>query len=113
VKQNIIPADAARNAADTTSVLTKLAKTLLLGQLRNIRDGRLRLIDADHDETFGAVTAAGPFDVTLRVTNPRFYSDVAFAGTVGAGEAYINDYWHLRQSHRPGPPDGDQSSLDE
>ena len=94
MKQNIIPAVAARHSADSVSALTKLAKTLLLAQLRKIRDGRLRLIDSDLDETFGAVTDAGPFDVTLRVTNPRFYSDVAFAGTVGAGEAYINGYWH-------------------
>jgi cyclopropane-fatty-acyl-phospholipid synthase len=28
------------------------------------------------------------------VRNPAFYSDVVFAGTVGAGEAYINGYWH-------------------
>jgi cyclopropane-fatty-acyl-phospholipid synthase len=28
------------------------------------------------------------------VRSPRFYSDVVFAGTVGAGEAYMNGYWH-------------------
>jgi cyclopropane-fatty-acyl-phospholipid synthase len=94
VKQDIIPADAAEYSADGVSALTKLAKTLLLGQLRKIRHGRLRLIDSDLDETFGAVTEAGPFDVTIRVTSARFYSDVVFAGTVGAGEAYINGYWH-------------------
>ena len=94
MKQDIIPADAAEYSADGVSALTKLAKTLLLGQLRKIRHGRLRLIDSDLDETFGAVTEAGPFDVTIRVTSARFYSDVVFAGTVGAGEAYINGYWH-------------------
>jgi cyclopropane-fatty-acyl-phospholipid synthase len=31
--------------------------------------------------------------VTLRVHSQRFYSDVAFTGTVGAGEAYINGLW--------------------
>ncbi len=93
MKQNIIPADAASNIVEGVSALTRLARHLLLGQLRKIRDGRLRVIDSDLDETFGAVTEAGPFDVTIRVLSPRFYSDAVFAGTVGAGEAFINDYW--------------------
>jgi cyclopropane-fatty-acyl-phospholipid synthase len=92
VKPSIIPADLAARP-DRTSVLTKVAKTLLLGQLRKIRDGRLRLIDADLVETFGTITEAAPFEVTIRVRNPRFYSDVVFAGTLGSGEAYMNDYW--------------------
>ena len=93
MKQNIIPADATQQSRDGLSPLTKLARSLLLGQLRKIRDGRLRIIDGPGTETFGAVTLAGPFDVTIRVRNPRFYSDSVFAGTVGAGEAYINGYW--------------------
>lgn len=94
MKQNIIPADAARPAEETLSALTRLARSLLLAQFRKIRFGRLRFIDSGQDESFGNITAAAPFDVTIRVRNPRFYSDVVFAGTVGAGEAYINGYWH-------------------
>lgn len=94
MKQNIIPADAARRCEETESALTRLARTLLLTQLRKIRYGRLRLIDLSVDESFGSVCEAASFDVTIRVRSPRFYSDVVFAGTVGAGEAYINGYWH-------------------
>ena len=93
MKQTIVPIDVAEKP-ESLSVLGKMAKSLLLGQLRKIRDGRLRLIDADFVETFGAVTEAAPFDVTIRVRNPRFYSDVVFAGTLGSGEAYMNGYWH-------------------
>jgi cyclopropane-fatty-acyl-phospholipid synthase len=94
VKPNIIPADAVHSARATESPLTRLARQLLLGQLRKIRHGRLRLVDLGADESFGTVTAAAPYDVTLRVRSPRFYSDAVFAGTVGAGEAYMNGYWH-------------------
>jgi cyclopropane-fatty-acyl-phospholipid synthase len=94
VKPNIIPADAVQSARATESALTRLARHLLLGQLRKIRYGRLRLVDLGADESFGTVTAAAPYDVTLRVRSPRFYSDAVFAGTVGAGEAYVNGYWH-------------------
>jgi cyclopropane-fatty-acyl-phospholipid synthase len=92
VKPTIIPADAAREP-ERVPALTRLARTLLVGQLRKIRHGRLRLIDAQGDESFGGVTPEGPFDVTIRVRHARFYSDAVFAGTVGAGEAYINGHW--------------------
>jgi cyclopropane-fatty-acyl-phospholipid synthase len=93
VKPTIIPAEVADKPAERLSVLTKLAKALLLGQLRRIRDGRLRLIDGGSVETFGAITEAAPFEVTIRVRSPRFYSDVVFAGTLGSGEAYMNGLW--------------------
>ena len=94
MKPNIIPAAAAGPAVEHLSALTRLARHLLLAQFRKIRFGRLRFVDSGRDQTFGGVTDAAPYDVTIRVRNPRFYSDVVFAGTVGAGEAYINDYWH-------------------
>ena len=93
MKPSIIPVDVA-DTSEGESTLTRLARTLLLGQLRKIRDGRLRLVDSGWVETFGAITENAPFDVTIRVHNPRFYSDVVFAGTLGSGEAYMNGYWH-------------------
>ena len=94
MKPNIIPADVSEQAGETLSPLTRLARSLLLSQLRKVRYGRLRLVDCGQDETFGSVSEATPLDVTIRVRSPRFYSDVVFAGTVGAGEAYMNGYWH-------------------
>ena len=93
MKPSIIPVDVA-DTSESESTLTRLARTLLLGQLRKIRDGRLRLVDSGWVETFGAITENAPFDVTIRVHNPRFYSDVVFAGTLGSGEAYMNGHWH-------------------
>lgn len=94
MKPNIIPAHATQDMVESVSALTRLARTLLIGQLRKIRYGRLRLVDGALHESFGNVTEATPLDVTIRVRSQRFYSDVVFAGTVGAGEAYINGYWH-------------------
>jgi len=31
----------------------------------------------------------------VTVTHPQFYPDVAFGGTIGAGEAYMAGYWHV------------------
>jgi cyclopropane-fatty-acyl-phospholipid synthase len=94
VKPSIIPADAAAQSVEPVSALTQLAKRVLIGQLRKIAHGRLRLIDGRCVESFGAVTEAAPFDVTIRVHSPRFYSEVVFGGTLGSGEAYMHGYWH-------------------
>jgi cyclopropane-fatty-acyl-phospholipid synthase len=79
----------------TTSVspLTRLAKHLLLSQLQKIQHGRLRIIDADTNRSFGNLTESGPFEVTLRVRDPHFYSNAVFGGTTAAGEAYVRGYW--------------------
>ena len=29
----------------------------------------------------------------MRVHDPRFYTEIAFGGSVGAGEAYMRGYW--------------------
>jgi cyclopropane-fatty-acyl-phospholipid synthase len=94
VEQDIIPSHAADYSTEDFSAAAKLARTLLLSQLRKIQHGRLHLIDQDRQDTFGAVTALGAFDVTIRVRDPRFYVDAVFAGTTGAGEAYMHGYWH-------------------
>jgi len=93
MKTNIIPTALSAARAEPVSLLTRLARASLLGQLAKIRHGRLRLIDGDFDRSFGRLTEQGPFEVTLRVRSPRFYSDVVFAGTVGSGEAYLNGHW--------------------
>jgi cyclopropane-fatty-acyl-phospholipid synthase len=93
VKENIIASDAAEYSNEDLSLLTRLAKNLLVGQLKKIRFGRLRLSDTGDTQTFGNVSTEGPFDVTIRVRNPRFYSDAVFGGTTGAGEAYMHGAW--------------------
>jgi cyclopropane-fatty-acyl-phospholipid synthase len=93
VKENIIASTAVEQAPDEVSLLTRLAKRLLLGQLRKIRYGRLRLIDSGATYSFGQLSAQGPFDVVIRVRTGRFYSDAVFGGTTGAGEAYMHGAW--------------------
>ncbi len=31
----------------------------------------------------------------MHVHDPRFYSDIAFGGSIGAGEAYMQGYWSV------------------
>jgi cyclopropane-fatty-acyl-phospholipid synthase len=97
VKENSITSETADYATEPgnarLSLLDRLARALLLSQLKKIRYGRLRLLDGGVTQSFGHVSAEGPFDVTIRVRSPRFYSDAVFGGTTGAGEAYMHGAW--------------------
>jgi cyclopropane-fatty-acyl-phospholipid synthase len=94
MRPSIIPAPAdTQDQPQHLSLLTRLAKSLLLSQLNKIQFGRLRLVDGSQERVFGRVTTEAPFETTIRVRSPAFYSDAVFGGTVGAGEAYMNDTW--------------------
>jgi cyclopropane-fatty-acyl-phospholipid synthase len=43
--------------------------------------------------SLSACSADCGLGATITVHDPRFYSDVAFGGSVGAGEAYIRGWW--------------------
>jgi cyclopropane-fatty-acyl-phospholipid synthase len=72
----------------------RLAQRLLFAQLDKLQAGRLRVVDGGSSRSFGTgPTADAPYDVTLRVRDPSFYGDAVFAGTTGAGEAYMRGAW--------------------
>lgn len=73
------------------SRLDRLARRAVLSRLGCIRFGSLTLKEGGRTHRFGDPQA----DVcaTVTVTDPRFFADVAFAGTIGGGEAYIRGYW--------------------
>ena len=67
--------------------LRSFARGLVLSRLAALRHGRLRLRNGDEVLDFGA--SSGPPDATLTVLDPAFYADIAFGGSVGAGESYM------------------------
>ena len=71
----------------------RLARRLLLQRLKNLKTGCLTLVDGDEQFTFG--DPAGPEDlrVTVTVNDQRFYRNLVFGGSIGAGESYMADYW--------------------
>ena len=73
--------------------LDGIAKRALLNRLNDLHDGKLILIDGDLRHEFGKVTNRCSLTASVRVKHPRFYSDIAFGGSIGAGEAYMTDYW--------------------
>ncbi len=72
--------------------LQNLARNLVLKRLQGLQHGHLLIIEGNSRHGFGSATA-DDIQVTIHVEDPRFYGDIAFGGSVGAGEAWMLGYW--------------------
>jgi len=74
------------------SMLDGLARRIVLRQLEHLERGELRLSDGAGDFRFGS-PGRGEMSVRISVADPRFYSELAFGGSIGGAEAYMHGYW--------------------
>jgi cyclopropane-fatty-acyl-phospholipid synthase len=66
-----------------------LAERLVRSRLARLEHGVLRL----GGETYGARTARCALEARVEIHDARFWGEVAWGGSVGAGEAYMLGYW--------------------
>jgi cyclopropane-fatty-acyl-phospholipid synthase len=69
-----------------------LAKSQVLKRLQNLHAGQLTVLDGTEQYVFGQAVPQAPV-ATITVMDPRFYGEIAFGGSIGAGEAYMLGYW--------------------
>ena len=74
--------------------LDTFAKRALLSRLHQLKNGQILLRDGE-TYRFGRTTAQCPLSVVVTVNDPLFYSEIAFGGSIGAGEAYMAGLWHV------------------
>lgn len=80
--------------SNRSGLLDGLARKLVLGgQLNKLKKGRLIIREGQQEYTFGEQLSEGEFTVTITVNSPRFYGDLAYGGSIGAGEAWMQGYW--------------------
>src|SRR3954451_4157504 len=78
------------------SAPVRFARTVVVQLLKRIAGGTVRLVDESGDERFGHDTPphdARPIDVTVHVHDPRTYTRVLRAGSVGLGDTYADGWW--------------------
>jgi len=75
------------------SFLDALARRAVHARLAGVRHGQLTLLDAGESTHFGTRDAICPLAATVRVHDARFYGDLAYGGSIGAGEAYMQGHW--------------------
>jgi len=70
--------------------LQNLARRLVIDRLQHIAVGKLTIIENKTTTSFGQDNG---LNVTIQVLDARFYGEIAFGGSIGAGEAYMLGYW--------------------
>jgi len=93
MKSTLIEPSGSARTAQARHPLETLARRAVLARLAALEHGALRLEEGGETMQFGSVTARCPLSVTVRVHDARFYTDIAFGGSIGAGEAYMAGYW--------------------
>lgn len=68
-----------------------LAKHKILQRLKHLHTGQLTLIDGEETHSFGQTSTE--LHAVIKVHDSRFYGEIAFGGSIGAGEAYMLGYW--------------------
>lgn len=78
-------------------MLDKYAKQLLITRLQLLENSQILLKDGNESIKLGnpAVSISGltAINVQLEVLDSRFYGEVVFGGSIGAGEAYMQGYF--------------------
>ncbi len=75
------------------SISSSIARWVIHNRLRGLRNDRLVIVEGDERREYGDITDSAELIATIIVHNPRCYAEVAFGGTIGAGEAYMKGYW--------------------
>ncbi len=74
--------------------LDGLGRNAVTARLAGLRNGRITLVNGSENQHFGERTAHCPLEATIHVMDFRFWSELAFGGSIGAGEAYMQGYWY-------------------
>ena len=91
--RSIIPLPSNLIPDENTGWLTRLARNLVQNQLSKIQTGEI-VFRVNHNEYyFGKVTDDFPVRVYIDVHHSSIYTDVAFGGSAGSGEAYMKGSW--------------------
>jgi cyclopropane-fatty-acyl-phospholipid synthase len=91
--ESILPAEKPMAQSGLLAKVDGWAKRTLLSLLRRIQIGEIVLKDGEDQHDFGRTSEECDLRASLNVHHPRFYTQVLFGGSIGAGEAYIAGHW--------------------
>ena len=74
-------------------LLDGMAERAVRARLAGLVHGQVAIVAGADRRVYGRRSERCPLAVILRVHDPRFWSELAFGGSIGAGEAYMLGYW--------------------
>ncbi|MFH1999640.1 MAG: cyclopropane-fatty-acyl-phospholipid synthase family protein [Planctomycetota bacterium] len=79
--------------AQNASRIERIARSQVFKRLDRIAIGCIRLVEGAESYAFGEREEHARLSATVHVKHPAFYKALAFGGSVGAGEAYMEGHW--------------------
>ena len=76
--------------AGFAGILSGIARRAVFSHLEKIERGSITVIEGVERHAFGSEDGLA---ATITVHDPAFYTDMAFGGSIGAGEAYMAGFW--------------------
>lgn len=96
MKPSIIPPAIEVTEAEKPNWVDAWAARLVKAQLAQLRQGEIVIREGGREEYFGNMSDDFPLRVHIDVRHPSVWSDVAFGGSAGSGEAYIKGSWQCK-----------------
>ncbi|MBT8063179.1 MAG: hypothetical protein KJO85_10890, partial [Gammaproteobacteria bacterium] len=74
-------------------LLDSVARKIVFRHLVSLEHGELVLLDGNERHVFGKVDSDEDLRATITVTDPRFFGEIAYGGSIGTGESWMERYW--------------------
>lgn len=76
-----------------SGLLANTARKVLFSRLQKLVTGQLVLTEGKKSTVFGETGKNNKLKAAFNVHDQRFYIDIVFGGSIGAGEAYMAGFW--------------------
>ncbi|MDP9132951.1 MAG: cyclopropane-fatty-acyl-phospholipid synthase family protein [Nitrospirota bacterium] len=86
------PCNGATHDVQPGSLVT-IARRLVFARLRRITSGTLTIIEGERRTVFGDPSSPSPLRSTIIIQDSGCYLDIAWSGSIGAGESYARGWW--------------------
>ncbi|MDX1403882.1 MAG: cyclopropane-fatty-acyl-phospholipid synthase family protein [Woeseiaceae bacterium] len=73
--------------------LENMARRIVFSRLEKLDEGQITVREQGSLVSFGKLSEEFPMTAEIVVQKPQFYSDIAFGGSIGAGESYMHGCW--------------------
>ncbi|MBP1598370.1 MAG: Cyclopropane-fatty-acyl-phospholipid synthase, partial [Acidobacteria bacterium] len=95
MKETIVPGQSTPGIrvvpSGLTGGLSRVARRAVLANLEKLECGRITIFEDDQRYDFGG----DGLRAIITIYDPRFYTDLAFGGSIGAAEAYMSGFWSV------------------
>jgi len=93
MKETIVPGHSTPGVrvvpSGLTGALNRVARRAVFANLEKLERGRITIVEDDKRHDFGK----DGLRATITISDPRFYTDLALGGSIGAAEAYMSGFW--------------------